>query len=421
MTRSIRCSQGTLNRLNKPQTVGLAGAIAIGLASMLGAGVFSVFGVAYAKTASGFFLALFLAATVAALNATSVYALASRIDRPGGIYSYSRVYVGPTTSFVSGFAFVLGKMGSIAAIAWIFGQYVLPEDHYLDSIGAIVVLALLNILGINRTATVAAVIGFVVAGFLLATGLAGVSAAFSTPSLQNADGLSGVLPAASLLFFAFAGYARVATLGTEVRDSKVNIPRAIATSLGLVLVIYLLLSFALVRLAGGNLANLDQPVAGLARVVFSWMPLEVIFAIETIAVLGSMLALLAGVSRTAATMAEDRELPGFLAKRNRFGSPWVAELLIALGAISMFVFNDYLQWIIGFSSFSVLLYYAIGHVSVLRMGREERGDLAAVAWPGLALCLLLVFSVPGPAVWVSLLILVIALAVRWVVIRFRAS
>jgi basic amino acid/polyamine antiporter, APA family len=151
-----------------------------------------------------------------------------------------------------------------------------------------------------------------------------------------------------------------------------------------------------------------------------WMPGWLTPLVATLATLGSMLALLAGVSRTAATMAEDAELPKLLAKRNRFGSPWVAELLIAAAAISVFVFNDYLQWIVGFSSFSVLLYYAIGHISVLRLPAAERKALTAVAVGGLALCAALLLSVPGPAVWLSSLILVSALAIRQVVSRLRA-
>ncbi len=404
----------------KPQTVGLLGAVAIGLASMLGAGVFSVFSLAYGKTQDGFFTALLLAALVASLNAASVYALATRVDRPGGIYAYSREFVGPTTSFIAGFAFVLGKIGSIAAIAWIFGEYFLPTEHHLDAIGAIVLLTALNILGINRTATIAAVLAVVVTGFLLVTGLSGVAATADAPATTSVGGFAGVLPAASLLFFAFAGYARVATLGNEVRDAKRNIPRAIAISLSVVLAVYLLLSIALVRLVGGELDHIDQPLAVLNAYVNPWMPGWLTPLVATLAALGSMLALLAGVSRTAATMAEDSELPKLLAKRNRFGSPWVAELLIAGAAISVFVLNDYLQWIVGFSSFSVLLYYAIGHISVLRLPTADRKALTAVAVGGLALCAALLLSVPGPAVWLSSLILVLALAIRQVVSRLRA-
>lgn len=407
--------------MSKPQTVGLLGAVAIGLASMFGAGVFSVFGLAYAKTPGYFYIALVLAALVAAFNASSVYALARKIDRPGGIYAYSREYLGKVPSFIAGVAFIIGKIGSIAAIAWIFGEYFMPEEHYLDAIGAIIVLTLLNILGINRTALAAIIIGGIVTTFLFLTGLLGVVATAGQPILPYVGGASGILPAASLLFFAFAGYARVATLGTEVRDAKRNIPRAIVISLSVVLLVYLLLSITLINAIGGDLDHMTQPVITVASYLMPWMPFWAILLIESLAVLGSMLALLAGVSRTAATMAEDRELPGVFAKRNRFGSPWLAEVLIAGGAVVVFLFTDYLQWIVGFSSFAVLLYYAIGHISVLRMPEQEREGFEPPALFGLLLCGVLLLSVPGPAVWLSSLILVVALAIRQVVSKLRAS
>ena len=407
--------------MSKQQTVGLLGAVAIGLASMFGAGVFSVFGLAYAKSPGFFYLALFLAALVAAFNASSVYALARKIDRPGGIYAYSREYLGKIPSFIAGSAFIIGKIGSIAAIAWIFGEYFMPAEHYIDAIGAIIVLTLLNILGINRTALAAIIIGGIVTTFLFLTGLLGVVATAGRPILPYQDGASGILSAASLLFFAFAGYARVATLGTEVRDAKRNIPRAIVISLSVVLLVYLMLSITLINTIGGDLDHVTQPVIMVAANLMPWIPGWAILLIETLAVLGSMLALLAGVSRTAATMAEDRELPAVFAKRNRFGSPWLAEVLIAAGAVVVFLFNDYLQWIVGFSSFAVLLYYAIGHIAVLRMPEQEREGFEPPALIGLLLCGALLLSVPGPAVWLSSLILVGALAIRQVVSKLRES
>ena len=133
-----------------------------------------------------------------------------------------------------------------------------------------------------------------------------------------------------------------------------------------------------------------------------------------------MLALLAGVSRTAATMAEDRELPARFSARNRHGSPWLAEVLIALGAIVLVQFGR-LDWVIGFSSLSVLLYYAIGHFSALRQlagqagqtaSRAARITRAATAWLGMLLCAVLLLSVPGPALWLSAIVIVAALFVR---------
>ena len=402
------------------QQVGLLGAVAIGLASMLGAGIFTVFREAFAKTYSYLAVALFLAGLVACLNAASVYSMAKQIDRPGGVYAYSRHYLNKDFSFVAGFAFVFGKIGSIGAIAWIFAEYLTPLSNgalntQLVASLAILVLTLLNTLGINRTALVAAILAAITTTYLVVAGLLGASHRGSGSNFTNllSGGHSGgILAAASLLFFAFAGYARVATLGNEVKNAKVNIPRAILISLSAVLALYLLLGYALVNSLGTELDHLDAPFVAMLLGAGDLIPAWVTVLVASAASLGSMLALLAGVSRTAATMAEDRELPSAFAHRNRFGSPWLAEVIIAAGSIALLWSNAYLQWVIGFSSFSVLLYYAIGHLSALRQPRAEKPLPRIVAIMGFALCVALLLSVPGPAVGVSCGILVIVLVLR---------
>lgn len=397
----------------KTQQVGLLGAISIGLASMLGAGVFVVFGNAYKIAGEWLFVALFLAGLVAALNASSIYQLARQVDRPGGTYNYARVYRNKTLSFVAGFAFVFGKIGSIAAIALALGAYVSPESKQLVAIAAVLVMVTVNTLGIQRTGAVAAVLAFVTTGFLTITSVIGF-ANFSTAVNQSLH--LQVLPtqdiamAASVLFFAFAGYARIATLGDEVRNPKRNIPLAIALTLTLVLVLYLALTIVLLAFLGNGLIGSPAPFAELFKILES--PLTYgITLVAVIASLGSILALLAGVSRTAATMAEDMELPKVFEHRNRFGSPWLAEVVIAVGAILLVLVGN-LTEVIGFSSFSVLLYYAIAHVSALGQPKSERIIPRWLAWLGMLLCIWLALATPGNAAEVSSVIIVLALVVR---------
>jgi len=404
------------------QQIGLLSAVFIGLASMLGAGVFVVFHSAFALSPSGFYWALALAALVATLNSWSIYSLARAVDRPGGVYAYSRVYLNDGFSFASGFAFVFGKIGSIAAIALAFNSYVLSEQPFWPAVLAVVGLTAVNILGIQRTAAVAAVLAITTTiyfTFMAGAGLI-LPAPVSSLPLPNAPLGSSVFGAAAVFFFAFAGYARVATLGNEVRDAKRNIPKAIVISLAIVMVLYTALAFVMLKFLGLDLLTAPAPFKNLAEHFIPVVPHQVTIVVATLASLGSMLALLAGVSRTAASMGEDRELPAFFQSRNRYGSPWVAEVIIAAGAIALIAVGD-LTWVIGFSSFSVLFYYSIGHLSVLRQSRDERVAPRVLAVAGFLLCWLLALQVEGPAVPVSLIVLALALAVRFVAVRRRAS
>jgi basic amino acid/polyamine antiporter, APA family len=407
------------------QQIGLIGAVAIGLASMLGAGVFVVFHTAYAITPTGYYWALGLAALVAVLNSWSVYSLARKVDRPGGIYAYSRIYLNDTFSFASGFAFVFGKIGSIAAIALAFSTYLVPENRFWPAAIAIGVLTLVNIAGIQRTAGVATVLAITTSVYFLYIALAGLVTAAPMLVLPAPNAVPSplqILSAAAIFFFAFAGYARVATLGNEVRNPLRNIPRAIVIALGLVIVLYGLLAFVMMKFLGLNLLTAEAPFALLGGLLIPGgqsVAVGLTVSVAVVASLGSMLALLAGVSRTAASMGEDRELPKFFQLRNSKGSPWLAEVIIAAGAIGLVAVGD-LSWVIGFSSFSVLFYYSIGHISVMRQTPNERVAPIGVAVAGFLLCWALALTVPGPAVPVSLGIVAIALLVRMIVKRARA-
>lgn len=401
--------------MSPKQQISLLATIGVGLASMLGAGVFVVFRDAFIFAGDWLYASLFLAAAVAVLNSASVYQLAKQIDRPGGTYAYARVYRNDTWSFVAGFTFVFGKIGSIAAIALALGEYLVADQRQLFAIIAILLMVSINIFGIQRTASVAQVLAVITTSFLLfaIVNAFGTNSAVESPNAYWPTEPSwGIVTGASLIFFAFAGYARVATLGNEVRNSKRNIPRAILISLSAVLAIYVALTAALMHVLGGQkLSSAKAPFvvyfSTLGFANLGWL----VTSVAVVASLGSILALLAGVSRTAAEMAKDRELPRQFESRNRFGSPWLAEVVIAVGSIALVLVGD-LSWVIGFSSFSVLLYYAIAHLSALGMPTGIRSQPRIIAIIGLTLCALLAFAVPGPAVAVSSAIILVAVLVR---------
>ena len=204
--------------------------------------------------------------------------------------------------------------------------------------------------------------------------------------------LSGVLQAAALLFFAFAGYARIATLGEEVRDPARTIPRAIPAALGIALVVYVAVAISLLATLGADeLARATAPLAQAVGAVGASGFEPVVRAAAAAAALGSLLSLILGVSRTALAMARDGHLPPALAMVHpRFGVPHRAELAVGAVVATLAAVAD-VRGAIGFSSFAVLLYYAIANASALTL----RGTRRAVPGLGLAGCLLLAAYVPG--------------------------
>lgn len=390
-------------------------AVFIGLAAMLGAGVFVVFGPAARLAGNWLQFAIVLAAIVAYLNAATIAQLASVVTRPGGAYAYGRHYLSDNWGFLAGAAFLIGKIGSAAAIALVFASYLTPGFEIITASLAIVVMALINILGVNRTAFGSKVLAGITILFFLVLAVAAVFAPASTTPLEAPTGI-GVLTAASLLFFAFAGYARVATLGDEVRDSQRAVPRAIIISLGIVFAIYLVLGWLVENRLGSLVLGSVTPLADLAAVSFGTGSFVFVFA--SIAALGSLLALLAGMSRTAASMADDGELPRALAIRNKTGAPWIAEWLIALIAILLAASGSF-ALTIGLSSFAVLTYYAIANLAGYRQPAVEAKRSKIWNILGLLMCLALAFSVPLEGLLLGMAALFLAMFLRWGLSKLR--
>jgi len=391
------------------QKLSLIDAVFIGLAAMLGAGVFVVFGPAASYAGAALPLAILIAAIVAYLNAGSVAQLAKAVTRSGGGYSYARVYISKNFSFLAGSAFLVGKIGSSAAIALTVATYLTPDHVVLTAIGAVVVMTAINLAGINRTALGSKVLATITIAFLLTLVIAGFALPAAAAQLETGSPI-GILSAAALFFFAFAGYARVATLGGEVQNSERNVARAIWISFAIVLAIYLTLSLILTEKLGSNLAFTVTPLADLAAKTF--LGGEFVWIFAALAGLGSLLALLAGMSRTAAEMALDLELPKPFAKRLSNNAPVVAELTIA-GLVIVLVSTGGILLSLGISSFAVLLYYAITNFAAFRQPSADTTRPKALNLLGLALCLLLALSVPIEGLVAGAGLLTGAMLLRW--------
>ncbi|TQS29423.1 APC family permease [Microbispora sp. KK1-11] len=392
-----RAGEGPLKR-----RLGLADAVVIGLGSMIGAGIFAALSPAARAAGSGLLLGLAAAAVVAYCNATSSARLAARYPASGGTYVYGRERLGDFWGYLAGWAFVVGKIASCAAMALTVGSYVWPEQAHAVAVAAVVALTAVNYAGIHKSAWLTRVIVGVVLTVLAAVVVAGLTSGAADPGRLDvgADATAGgVVQAAGLLFFAFAGYARIATLGEEVRDPARTIPRAIPLALGLTLVVYAAVAVsALAVLGGAALGDAVAPLAAVVREAGHPGLAPVVRAGAALAATGSLLALILGVSRTTLAMARDRHLPHALAAVHpRFRVPHRAEL--AVGAVvAILAATADLRGAIGFSSFGVLVYYAVANASAWTLGPDEGRPPRAVPAVGLAGCLILAFALPMSSV-----------------------
>jgi basic amino acid/polyamine antiporter, APA family len=383
--------------------LGTLDAVIIGLGSMLGAGVFAAFSPAARAAGAGLLIGLAVAALVAYCNATASAQLAAQYPTSGGTYIYGRERLGPWWGFLAGWGFVVGKIASCAAMALTFAAYVAPRGWERPiAVAAVIILATVNYHGVTRTAGLTKIIIIIVLAALalvVAAPLSGNTATSVRSWDLLAGGWYGILQSAGLLFFAFAGYARIATMGEEVRDPERIIPRAILTALTITVSIYLVVAASiLVVLGPAGVAASPAPLAAAVDAVgWAWASVPVRLGAAA-AALGALLALIAGLGRTTLAMARHGDLPRWLAAvHERHQVPHHAEITVA-GLVCVLIMLTDLSDAIGFSSFGVLIYYLIANVSAYTQSSDRRRYPRILQIVGMAGCSTLALTLPLKAV-----------------------
>lgn len=397
--------------------LGLGDAVVIGLGSMIGAGVFAAIGPAADAAGSGLLIGLAMAAAVAYCNATSTAELAAVYPESGGAYVYGRQRLGPFWGHLAGWSFVVGKTAACAAMALTVGAYAAPAWARPIAIASVAGLTAVNYLGVRKTAAltrvilalVLAALALVVAGALLG----GVARVDRLDLDVDAGAVGGILRSAGILFFAFAGYARIATLGEEIDHPARTIPRAIPRALGIALGVYAVVAVGALAAVGPDaLARSDAPLATVVGAGDLAALVPAVRAGGTVAALGVLLSLIAGVSRTVFAMAADGHLPRWLdAVHPSHAVPHRAEVAVGLLVTLLVIVAD-LRGAIGFSSFLVLAYYAIANSAAWTLPPEQRRWPRALAAAGLIGCTVIAFTLSTAAIAAGIAVLA-AGALSW--------
>ena len=378
-------------------------AVVIGLGAMLGAGVFAAFGPAARAAGNGLLVGLAIAGIVAYCNAMSSARLAARYPESGGAYVYGYRRLGPFWGYLAGWGFVVGKVASCAAMAMTLGSYAAPGHERPIAVLAVGALTLVNYFGIRKTALATyAIVAVVLAALATVLVAIGFGEAASASRLWPLVGASpaGILQAAGFCFFAFAGYARIATLGEEVRNPERTIPRAISISLAMAFCIYLLVAIAALAGAGAaELANASAPLSAAVEKGNLAFLSPVVRAGAAVASAGVLLSLIAGLGRTIFAMSRNSDLPSYFSVIHpRHRVPHRAEIAVGVVVTAVVALAD-LRQAMGFSSFTVLTYYAIANASAWTLGMRW------VPLIGLLGCVVLAFTLPLASVTSGALVL----------------
>jgi basic amino acid/polyamine antiporter, APA family len=424
--------------------LGLWGAIMMGMGSMVGTGVFVSIGIAAGIAGPAVIVAVALAALVAICNGLSSAQLAANHAVSGGTYEYGYKYLRPYLGFTAGWMFLLAKSASAATAALGFAGYLLnafgiSNQVLLVSIAllAILILTLVVLSGIRRSNLTNIVIVSVTLAaltFFILGGLPRFLAADTenlTPFFWPAEGTGGwqgimaaLLHGTALMFVAYTGYGRIATMGEEVRDPRRIIPRAIIVTMILTMVLYVAVAAVGVGSVGADVLGLaaEEEAAPLevAARTFGIPGASQVLVIGAItAMLGVLLNLLLGLSRVLLAMGRRLDMPPAVARINAAGTtPYVAVIVIAVVIAGLaLIGNVRVTW--SFSAFTVLIYYALTNLAALQLSDRDRLYPRWIAWAGLVACLFLAFWVET-IIWVVGIGLIIV-GLLWHFVALRLS
>jgi APA family basic amino acid/polyamine antiporter len=415
----------TTNRLQQSgaslsRQIGVAGATMMGLGSIVGTGVFVTIGLAAEVAGPAVVLAIALAALVATCNGLSSAQLAANHPLSGGTYEYGYRWLHPSLGFTAGWMFLCAKCASAATAALGCAGYLLEMIEPADAkwlvplaLAIVLLLTLLILSGIRRTnavnigivsITLSSLVIFVVCGLptALAAGMTNLTPFFA-PVSAGSSRLAGLLEACALMFVAYTGYGRIATLAEEVQRPRRNIPLSIIVTLFISMSLYVAVALVAIGAVG--------PEKFTATGVERSAPLEIVaqeFGVPGVsqwvavgavtAMLGVLLNLILGLSRVVLAMARRRDMPTFLARvRGPAATPAAAVVLVGIVVSGLALIGDVkTTW--SFSAFTVLMYYAITNLAAIRLHDDERLYPRAVPWAGLFACLFLAFWVE-PRIW----------------------
>jgi len=432
-------SEQSSDRLKRE--LGVGGATLMGLGSIVGTGVFVSVGIAAGIAGPAVILAIALAALVATCNAFSSAQLAANHPVSGGTYEYGYEYLRPSMGFTAGWMFLCAKSASAATAALGFAGYLLllvgGDAAWLVPLAVVgvVVLTAVVLSGIRRSnwtniaivsITLAGLAYFVIGGLpnLFANGAENLAPFFASPESPEASPWSTVLHATALMFVAFTGYGRIATLGEEVKDPKVTIPRAIVLTVIVVSVLYMAVSVVAVGAIGadglGAAAEGDAAPLQVAAQTLTSPAIGFVVSVAAItAMLGVLLNLILGLSRVMLAMGRRGDMPEATAMLNAARTTPVVAVVVTGGIILGLTLIGDVRTTWSFSAFTVLIYYALTNLAALQLSADERIYHPIFPVGGLIGCLFLAFWVE-PVIWATGLAL-IAIGLVWHVVAQRLA
>ncbi len=403
------------------RTLTLKDAVGVGLGAIIGAGIFVVTGVAAGISGPAFIIGLLIAGIIATFNALSSAQLAAIYPQSGGTYEYGYILINPIFGFSAGWMFLISKLAAAGVVAIGFGSYffqIMPVSSPITfSILAVVFLTIANYFGIKKAGILNLIIVTITLLSLVYLVFGGISEVKSENFTPFAPfGISGIAEAAALLFFAFTGYARIATLAEEVVEPKKTIPKAIIITIITAIILYTAISIIAIGVIGTEkMANSTSPLQLVADALTT-PGISIIITIgASTAMLGVLLSQILGISRMMLAMGRRNDLPPIFQKiHSHYRVPHIGILLTGIIILLLTLFGTF-EYIVRAATFTILLYYSITNIAAIKQPKTERMYGRFIPIFGLIGCLIMSVSLPLNVIISGIGLLIGGFTIRFVI------
>lgn len=427
------------------RNVGLFGAASVGIANIIGAGIFVVSGVAAGLAGPSVILSFLLAGFIALMTALSSAELASFITETGASYAFTKRAFGKFLSFLVGWFKYFDYVAGAAAVSVGFAAYftelfgltgALPL--ILAAMGLPLAFTILNLVGARESAYATSIMVLIkvfalalvmmFGGFYLANYF---NLGRFSPFFPN--GINGTFNGAAVIFFAFLGFNTVAMMSEETKDPERTIPKALILAFLVTFVLYVSIAFLEIGVLDWQKLGISaSPLEDLAIAVFNNRMFVDFIAFSALIATGSVvLSSIIGGTRASFAMGRDGVLPKQFDKiSKRFGTPYFSVVFggVIIVILSGVFYND-IDTIASIVNFGSLFTYLFVHLSLLKMRKSEPDAkrlfkvplYPAIPIMGAASCVLLMYYLSDNAKTASALWFLVGLFVFFIMTKRRKN
>lgn len=371
------CSQSSGIMAVLKRSLNLGQCIFFGVGSILGAGIYTIIGKVAGLSGNQLWLAFMIASVTAMLTAFSYAELSAAFPKAGGEYVYVKKAFGNVAGTIIGFIIATNGIISGATVSLGFAGYfiqLIPVPTLIAAISILGLIFLINVTGIKESSTINIVFTIIEAAGLFLVIYAAFPSIGDQNILESTDrGLTGLLLAAALSFYAYIGFEEIVKLAEETKDPEKNIPKALFIANIIVMIVYTLVSISVVSaIPASELAGSEGPLADVVGSRFGATGILIISIIALFSTSNTILSNMLGSSRIILNIAREKKAIKKLSYVSPKRKTPVYSLILVVAVMTAFSTIGDIETVALIANFFIFTTFIFVNLSVIVLRKKQK-------------------------------------------------